>query len=183
SSYEPFRLGIKVDDPDNIFIINPDMTLTQPNCSSSCDYATITNNLRALYGILNIKNAYGPVNYDLDMPAYIVYFDPISNQWKINNNDSCTDLTNNLFTLSNYSGNLNTGETQILSIQKKGNATYEIKLKAPGNNNDGSVKLRLTGLSFLQNADIKYPLSEGVATFGIYGNHNKRLYWKEVPAR
>lgn len=134
------------------------------------------------YGILNIKNAYGSVNYNLDMPAYLIYLDNTS-KWTINTSDSCTDITASMFALSDYTGNLNPGETSILSTQKKSNGVYEVRLKAPGSGNDGTVKLKLTGLDYLKNTDMKYPLSEGVATFGIYGNHNKRLYWKEVPAK
>jgi len=134
------------------------------------------------YGILDIQNAYGPANYNLNIPAYLIYFDN-SSKWSINSDDTCIILNN--ITLSNYTGNLNTGETDILSISKKSNGEYLITLKAPGQGNEGSVKLKLSGLVYLNNTNTtnNQPLSEGVATFGIYGNHQERLYWKEVPAR
>gem|GEM_PF-5912693 len=154
--------------------------------SITMDNASINDNntIELRYGILDIQNAYGPTNYNLSVPAYIIYFDSNS-KWSITNDDTCTIFNIDNITLSDYTDNLTTGETAILSISKKSNGEYLINLKAPGQGNEGSVKLKLSGLDYLNNTNStsNQPLSEGTATFGIYGNQQKRLYWKEVPAR
>ncbi|MGB9730626.1 DUF6701 domain-containing protein [Calditerrivibrio nitroreducens] len=181
SSLENFRLGVKVNDPDGPILINRDMKPGTASCIADCEYKIIDNSTRILNAILDIQNAYGPVNYPLTVPAYILYYDQ-NGKLTINAADNKTTFTTDNITFSNWTQNLRQGDTEVIDMIKKANGYFEIKLKAPGANKNGSVTLNLSGFDFLKDTTYN-KLTEGIATFGIFGNQQKRLYWKEVPAR
>lgn len=180
-SLENFRLGINVTDPDGPILINRDMKPGAASCTSDCQYKIIDNSTRILNAILDIQNAYGPANYLLNVPAYILYYDK-NGKLTINTADNKTTFTISNITLSNWTQNLKQGDTDVVDLIKKSNGYFEIKLKAPGTNKNGSVTLNLSGLDFLKDTVLNN-LTQGIATFGIFGNQQKRLYWKEVPAK
>lgn len=180
-SLENFRLGINVTDPDGPILINRDMKPGAASCTSDCQYKIIDNSTRILNAILDIQNAYGPANYPLNVPAYILYYDK-NGKLTINAADNKTTFTISNITLSNWTQNLKQGDTDVVDLIKKSNGYFEIKLKAPGTNKNGSVTLNLSGLDFLKDTVLNN-LTQGIATFGIFGNQQKRLYWKEVPAK
>ncbi len=175
NSYENFRLGLRVNDTDNVEIIGKDMKIGQSQCASDCEYKKLEDNstLMMLYGILNINNAYGPYNLPLIVDSYLQYIK--NDKFVINNYDNCTNFVNNDFNLFDFKGDIVSNDINITSVTKNDINNYKIKLSAP--NKKGSVKLNLNN-----NYDfLKFKDSE--ATFGIYSNRRQQLYWKEVPAK
>ncbi|MCA1933673.1 MAG: LamG domain-containing protein, partial [Calditerrivibrio sp.] len=136
------------------------------------------NSIELRYGLFDIKDNYGTVNLPLTLNGYLLYLDNRS-KWSLNIDDNVTNISSLNIVLSEYSGNLSSGETSILEVKRLINGEYRIILSPPGLSNDGSVKLKLSGFNFLYD-DIDTP---GIATFGIYNQKNKRLYWKEVPSK
>ncbi|MEF3254447.1 MAG: hypothetical protein K6348_02605, partial [Deferribacterales bacterium] len=139
------------------------------------------NTIELRYGFFDIKDGYGPSNLPLTLQGYLLYYDN-SSKWMLNSNDNVTVFNITDFTLSDWTGNLTPNSTNLESIYKNANGDYRLVLIAPGQNKNGSVKLNLNGFNYLQFNDSMFA-TPGTATFGIYNQKNKRLYWKEVPAK
>jgi MSHA biogenesis protein MshQ len=131
------------------------------------------------YGRLVLQNAYGPENLPLTIPLQTEYYD--GSNFILNSLDNCTNYTFNNLTLSNYQGNLLSGDTIASGggtlLSGTGNA---IELSAPGVGHDGSVDLEYdldaAGLSWLKPGG-NNPTAK--VTFGIFKGNPRLIYMRE----
>ena len=128
------------------------------------------------YGRMDILNNYGPETEPLTLDVRTEYWD--GDSWELNDNDSCTQLTDSDFDLDNYTVNLNSGETSLFGIADINSGYGSLSLTAPGENNNGSVDINLISYLYLLDNE-----TVGTATFGIYRGRDSIIEWKEVPAQ
>lgn len=130
------------------------------------------------YGNLDILDNYGSETEPLNLDVRTEYWD--GDSWELNDNDSCTALDENKFSLDNYKSNLNSGETNIdpASVEGINSGVGSFTLTAPGEGNNGSVDINLISYLYLLDNE-----TVGTATFGIYRGRDSIIEWKEVPAK
>lgn len=155
-----------------------------------------------------LENAFGSELQDLQVPAWVQYFD--GSDYVVSNSDSCTALTAVLtdigtdpVTVGNGSAS---GQTCIWDDDAESganncsaavpgpvtsqfeeppvNGSFNLFLKAPGQNNTGDIGVTLNSPSWLQydwdndgNPDND---PNGVASFGLYRGDDRVIYWREV---
>ena len=139
------------------------------------------------YGRVRLSNAFGSELIGLAMPLAIEYWADEDGDtvyaFTTHAADTCTGFVPTDFTLSNYHGNLQPGETSVTGITLA-NGTGNLTLGAPGVTNDGSVDV--TGavpLHLEYDWDTGLPGDEdptGRATFGIYRGEKEHIYLREV---
>jgi len=118
------------------------------------------------WGRWYIANAFGSELQSLAINAEAQYFD--GSNFVTSSTDTCSASITT--TLSNYSGNLTTGETTLA----QGTMTSGIRpftLSAPGNGNDGSALITLTTPAWLTydfDGDSSAENASATATFGIF---------------
>ncbi|MEC9493241.1 DUF6701 domain-containing protein [Flexistipes sp.] len=127
------------------------------------------------YGRMDILDNYGPETEPLTLDVRTEYWD--GDSWELNDNDSCTQLTDSDFYLDNYTVNLNSGETSLFGIADINSGYGSLSLTAPGENNNGSVDINLISYLYLLDNE-----TVGTATFGIYRGRDIIIDWQEVPA-
>jgi len=120
-----------------------------------------------------IANAFGSELQALPMVAEAQYYD--GTNFVINTDDtssSCSTFTSVTTTLSNYSGNLSSGETTLPSpIADIVDGLVTLTLSAPGGGNDGSLLMTLTSPAWMlydYDGDSTAENASGTATFGIF---------------
>ncbi len=155
------------------------------------------------YGRLLINNAFGPETEDLAITFRVEYFD--GERFVLNTDDNCTIIDAAELTLvpGTYTGNLDDGDTQIVTPQttefyegqvqgveaatNPGDETFTAT--APGEDNGGTVDVELDldalGLPFLQfrwpelNADYnENPRAQ--LEFGQFRSHDRVIHWQEI---
>lgn len=164
-------------------------------------------------GRARLENVFGPELTPLIMPLNIEYYsdntliydplDPITTQaddgFILNTDDSCTTYDATLGALTNYTGNLSTGETTLTGAGAIAAGVANISFSAPGTGNDGSVNLLANNIdSWLtynwnvdcDNADADDDITTGIdaglcgpygtASFGLYRGDDRVIYWREV---
>jgi hypothetical protein len=155
------------------------------------------------YGRLLINNAFGPETEDLAITFRVEYFD--GERFVVNTDDSCTVIDAADLTLvpGTYTGNLDDGETaivtpqttefhdgQVQGVEAATNPSDEtFTATAPGEGNGGTVDVELDldalGLPFLQfrwpeiNADYnENPRAQ--LEFGQFRSHDRVIHWQEI---
>ncbi len=124
------------------------------------------------YGRLRVENGYAPsADQNLILNVFAEYYN--NGEYILNNDDNCTTYTTADITLSNYTGNLNAGETSVLSSTSINSGIGSITLSAPGIGNEGTVDIILTAPSYMH-------FASGRATFGIYRGNDNIISWEEV---
>ena len=191
--YRTLQLMARVDDgldsrPLQSVDGNPD---TAGDClaTNSCSHINLDTATSIYYGRLALRPAYGPENRDLDMGLAAEVFN-LSNQgnFAANADDVCTIYNVTGAQLSNYSDNLQAGETSVLSPLSDTflDAGREadgapVLLQAPGIGNEGSVNVTLPTDTWLQfdwfGSGETHPQS--IATFGRYRGHDRIIYMRE----
>lgn len=170
-----------------------------PDGVSSAGYTEDTAEIRS--GRVYIMNAYGSELADLPLPMRVEYYS--TDGWISNGADTCSSTALNA--LSNFQGNLNSGET---CVQDTGNpgvsgqgcaaaglpadrytsppsaGSYNLNLKAPGAGNDGSVDVSANlaakiWLRYDWDDDGTRDDSSGRATFGLYRGSPRHIYQRE----
>lgn len=134
------------------------------------------------YGQLDLQNAYGPEILPLTLTLATEYYNGTS--FVANGLDSCTayDVVN--LSLSNYQGNLDSGETTPAGIGRlAAGIGAGLSLSASGVGNEGSVDLsfdlsQATGaaMEWLQPGGVN---PSGKATFGIFKGNDRLIYMRE----
>lgn len=140
---------------------DPDSDGTADNYVSSTIDGT---NVR--WGRWYLENGFGSELQTIVMPGRAEFF--TGSQFVTAGTDNCSTAPTT--TLSNYSGNLNVGET-IVSQSPISSGLINFNLSAPGTGNTGSVLLTLTTPSWLQydyDGDGTADNARATATFGIY---------------
>lgn len=104
--------------------------------------------------------------------------------WEVLSDNSTTFLIDD-FKLEQFTGNLDSGETEIIDSSNITSGKGSVKLKAPGEGNDGTVDVLLkdTAPFFSWLNDIFDNESTGTVTFGIYRGNDKIIYRVEVPVK
>jgi len=157
-------------------------------------------------GRARLENVYGPELTPLTMPLNIEYYsdntliaDTSDNGFILNTDDSCTTYDATLGALTNYTGNLSSGETTITGASAIAAGLANITFSAPGTGNDGSVTLLANNISSwltynwnvdCDNADADNDITTGIdaglcgpfgtASFGLYRGDDRIIYWREV---
>lgn len=130
------------------------------------------------YGRLALENAYGSELLALRVPMVTQYYAGTDTGFVTNVADHCTVGLKQPITLSNYTGNLSSGETSATFTQAPTAGSFGLALSAPGAGNTGSVTLTPApatagGLSWLEYDWTGANPSTGsfpsdLAVFGIY---------------
>ena len=163
------------------------------------------------YGRLAFRNAVGSELLPLGVPLRTEYFMSDAAGFVRNRDDMCTSTVT--VSLTAPGGNLSTGDTCVLDNGQPGKSTagcsalaassqqfqspptalagasppdggdFNLWLRAPGNNNDGTLTITGNAPAWLQfdwNAaasGLENP--SGIATFGIYQGSSRRIYQRE----
>ncbi len=187
--FDALELGLHTTDPlNNTPLANADMNAaTTGDCAAdgNCNAVKI-GSTKIRYGRLMVKPAFGPETRDLDVTLQTQYFDGAL--FAKNTLDDCTTYAPGQASLSNYSGNLSSGETTIMAagvttfVAGESPASMPLLLSAPGIGNDGAVDITLDVPAYLQydwngsgSAD-----PSGSARFGRYRGNDRIIFWKEL---
>jgi len=132
----------------------------------------LSNYVSFRYGRLRVENGYAPsADQDLTLNVFAEYYQ--DGEYVLNSDDNCTSYTDSDISLSNYSGNLNSGETSVVSYTTITSGSGSITLSAPGLGNEGSVDLIFTAPDYMH-------FALGTAVFGIYRGNDEIISWEEV---
>ena len=157
-------------------------------------------------GRMRLENVFGSELSSLTMPLNIEYYSDntvIGNTsddgFILNTDDSCTSYDATAGVLTNYTGNLSTGETIITGAGLVASGEANIIFSTPGASNDGSVNLLANNVSSwltynwnvdCDNADADDDITtgidaglcgpSGIASFGLYRGDDRVIYWREV---
>ena len=188
--------------PDTSFLIRA----TDTDNVSSDDPAANEGTIEIRSGRMRLENVYGSELTALTMPLSIEYYsdntliaDPSDDGYILNTDDSCTTYDATLGALTNYTGNLSTGETTVTGAGSVSAGLANIIFSAPGAGNDGSVNLLANNVSNwltynwnvdCDNADADDDITTGIdagtcgpfgtASFGLYRGDDRIIYWREV---
>lgn len=157
-------------------------------------------------GRARLENVFGSELSSLTMPLNIEYYsdnatplDLTDDGFLLNTNDTCTSYDATAGALTNYTGNLSTGETTVTGAVVESNGLSNISFSAPGAGNEGSVNLLANNISSwltyswnvdCDNADGDDDITTGIdaglcgpygkASFGLYRGDDRIIYWREV---
>lgn len=181
---------------------------------SSNGFSEDTTEVRS--GRLRLENVFGPELTPLTMPIKTEYYsdntliydplDPVATQaddgFILNTDDSCTTYDATAGTLTNYTGNLSTGETTVTGAGLFAAGIANISFNASGAGNEGSVTLLADNISSwltynwyvdCDNIDGDGDITTGIdatacglfasfgtASFGLYRGDDRIIYWREV---
>ena len=154
------------------------------SCASYAVSSIVGTEIR--YGRVILDEAFGSELLALPMSSRLEYYATTgsSTAFVVNtaDNNSCTGTslgTSNL-TLSNYLGNLASGDTSA-TLTGYSSGVGTINFTAPGSGNDGQVKAVLNVPSYLEynwfNTGLADPAS--AAVFGIYEGNDTIFYFRE----
>lgn len=177
------RLEIDVVDEDGVaYAANP-AAFGEASAGNGIAFTDGYQEMR--FGRLTLQNAYGSELIPLNLSLRAEYFD--GSTFVGNLEDSCTPYDGTLATLSNYSDNLQTGETTASGAGSLLGGTYNplspLQLSAPGTGNDGSVDVRLPvdfWLRYDWDGDGSHDNDPSArASFGIFKGNSRMIYWGE----
>lgn len=161
---------------------------TSSNCTATgnCDALQIGSATSALFGRLLVLPAQGPETSSLSMGLTVQFYNGI--EFQQNTADSCTSYSSSNAALSNYTDNLQVGETAVVgpvssTFFSAGSAqtASPLTLSAPGSGNTGTVELIYSAPNWLLydwfGTGDSSP--QATATFGGFRGHDRVLYWQE----
>jgi MSHA biogenesis protein MshQ len=141
------------------------------------------------YGRLRANSASGPTTSALPIPIVAEYWNGL--QFITNTADNCTAISSSGTALTNYTQNLNNGETTASGSATAliaGQSSSDIVLSAPGTNNYGTVDVspNLSAIPWLQfdwdhNSATPFTNPTATASFGNYSGSDRIIYWQEIP--
>jgi len=187
--------------PDATFTIRA--TDTEGITSNNPSASEGSTDLRS--GRARLENVFGPELTALTMPLKIEFYSDNSTAtltddgFITNTDDTCTTYDATAGVLTNYTGNLSTGETTITGAVAESAGLANIIFSAPGTGNDGSVNLLANNISSwltfnwnidCDNADADNDITTGIdaglcgpvgtSSFGLYRGDDRIIYWREV---
>ena len=116
--------------------------------AANCNAVKIGNSTKIRYGRFMVMPAFGPETRDLGVTLEAQYYDGAL--FAKNGLDTCTTYALSQASLSNYSDNLDAGETSITDassratlVSGESNPSAPLLLSAPGIGNDGAVDVTL----------------------------------------
>ncbi|BBB32246.1 MSHA biogenesis protein MshQ [Thermotomaculum hydrothermale] len=132
----------------------------------------ISNYVPFRYGRLRVENGYAPsADQSLTLNVFAEYYQ--DGDYLLNSDDNCTTYTDSDVSLSNYSGNLDAGETSIVNYSTISNGEGSLTLSPPGVGNEGTVDLIFSAPYYMH-------FASGRATFGIYRGNDNIISWEEL---
>ncbi len=156
--------------------------------ATSCTSLGIAPLLDMRYGRMIVNNAFGPELIDLDVGLQSEYYS--GGSFVLNTDDNCSLYINTDASLSNFGGNLSSGETAVILptvsaqlIKGRSPRISALTLSAPGAGNDGTVTVELAvpgWLKFDFDGDSTDDDPSGLATFGQFRGNDRVIYWREV---
>jgi hypothetical protein len=179
--------------PDASFLIRAIDTdgITSNNASANEG----TTDMRS--GRMQLENVFGSELTALTMPLKVEHY--LNSGFSINTDDTCTTYDATAGSLTNYTGNLSTGETTVTGASAISGGVANITFSAPGAGNEGSVNLLANNVSSwltynwnvdCDNADTDNDITTGIdaglcgpfgtASFGLYRGDDRIIYWREV---
>lgn len=193
----------------NLTLTSTDLTDADSVCYDSepngtCDPFTIadTGGAHLQSGRLKLSNSFGSELHDMRMSLVVQHY--VGNKFVTNINDTCSSVFS--IGLSDYTGNLSSGETCVQDNGSPGLSgagctntgppseqfstpptlgDFNLYLKAPGNNNHGSVKLSTSCDPWLKadwdnNPATSDTAPTGTATFGIFRGNDRIINFMEI---
>ncbi len=198
----PFNAKVSLTLTD-VDLTDTDSVCYDPDGDGTCDPLTIADvgGTELRWGRLKLSNSFGTELDDMRMSLVAQHY--TGSKFVTNISDSCSAVS---VTLGSYSGNLNSGETCIQDNGSPGlsgagctNAgplteqfskpptlgDFNLCLKAPGNNNHGSVKLSTSCAAWLKydwdnNSATSDTAPTGTATFGIFRGNDRIINFMEI---
>ncbi|MDZ7670253.1 MAG: LamG domain-containing protein [Gammaproteobacteria bacterium] len=190
--FDPLQLGLVVADPLNDALLQglDSHAGSSGDClaAGTCDGRALGNPTRVVYGRLAVLPARGPENEDLRVPLAAQIFTGAA--FEGHPADACTAYAGADATLSDFSGNLDAGETSVSGpapaatlLQGAADPDAPLALAAPGFGNDGSVLVTLDVVPWLEfdwhGTGLQNPAA--TASFGRFRGHDRIIYWGEMP--
>lgn len=188
--YTALTLGARIlDSLDNKPIDSPTInSIVSGDCSvsSDCNAVPIDNPTSVIYGRTLVLPAQGPETAPLTVGLVNQFFNGA--EFELNALDQCSTYASADTTLSGYTGNLQSGETSVISptatalfVAGKSQTSAPVMLSAPGLGNTGTVELSLdveNWLTFdwLGSGEVE---PTATATFGGFRGHDRVIYWRE----
>ncbi len=190
--FDHLRLGVTLTSPlDGLVIDSADLNASSSaacGVSSPCTAALLGSAESGMfYGRMLLRPGLAAENQPLDLSLLVQYWDGAAFRTLVA--DSCTTYTSNQATLSDFSGNLASGDTSIIApvsatalISGVSLRTAPLRLSAPGMGHEGSARVTLAVPVWLQfpwnGAVLANPFA--IAIFGHYRGHDRILYRHEV---
>ncbi len=189
--YEMMAVGVTVNDTaDTRQLAGLDMNAqTSGFCAlgATCN-AQRVGTLSAFYGRMVVLPGQGPEDQDLDIRLQAQVFS--DGAFTAFAQDNCSTYQNSQLSLSNFSGDLQAGETAVLGLPGATplvgglvDPNNRIWLSAPGTGNTGTVDVELQ-----TNAWLRYNWSgtgdenpRAQMTFGQYRGHDRIIIWQQDP--
>lgn len=184
-----YRFSNKLTAPELV-----DLRAIDGDSISSSGFSEGQVNIRS--GRMVLDNSYGPEQYNLVIPLRTEFYTDAGNGGFITNtDDSCTTYSDTLASLSNYTQNLDAGETTLVvigaanTISGMHDSASPLELTAPalaGPNNNGTVDIThdVTAQPWLQydwdNDGNHDNNPDATASFGLYRGDDRIIFQREV---
>jgi MSHA biogenesis protein MshQ len=198
------QLAINVLDSDGVAAVSP--PYSNPVTFGVSTGIPFTAGQEIRYGRIRVGTAIGSERVNLPVPMRAEYYASSAAGFVTNTADTCTTGVSLAF--SNYTDSLNAGETCVSDTGSPGSSgagcsaaapvgerfrepptvaaggDFNLRLKAPGVGNQGSVVITATVPTWLKyDWNTTTPLDEnpsGQATFGIFGGESRQIYTREL---
>jgi MSHA biogenesis protein MshQ len=189
--FEMMAVGVRVNDTtDTRQLLGLDMNAqTSGLCAlgATCNAQRI-GTLDAFYGRMVILPSQGPEDQDLDIRLQAQVFS--DGAFTAFAQDNCSTYQSSQLVLSNFSGDLQAGETAVLGLPVatplvggQVDPDNRIWLSAPGTGNTGTVDVELLTPAWLRynwsGAGDENPRAQ--MTFGRYRGHDRIIIWQQDP--
>jgi len=190
--FDSLQLALVVTDPLNDAVLQglDSHAGSSGDClaAGTCDGRALGNPTRLVYGRLALLPARGPENENLRLPLAAQIF--TGTAFEGHPADACTPYAGADAALSDFSGNLNPGETSVsgpatAATLRQGAADPDapLELAAPGFGNAGDVLVTLDVVPWLEvdwhGTGLQDPAA--TASFGRFRGHDRIIYWGEMP--
>jgi hypothetical protein len=142
--YNTLQLGVRLTDPDGVTLNSLDMNAATAGVCAPCNAKAVGGSTSLRYGRLRILNAHGSELRALPLTVRSEFWS--GSGFAVNGSDGCAALAAGDFSLSNWQGNLNLGETALAAggpWTAVGGLFSGPGLTVPGLNNQGSVDVTI----------------------------------------
>ena len=136
-----------------------------------------------------LESAYGQGALPLNIPLRTEYFD--GSRWRHNDLDNCTEYNHTDATRDLFTGSLNASNTEFdrptadqLVVNGSANPSQPLRLEAPGEGQQGSVRITLAVPNWLKydwnaSGGVINDDPQATASFGRYRGSDRIIYWRE----
>lgn len=154
--------------------------------ASNCNAIQIDSETSVYYGRALVLPAQGPETSSLPIEIEAQFFN--GTEFQRNTLDNCSSYSSALTTLSNFTDNLQAGETSVVSPPTSTSfsagltqGTAPLLLSAPGAGNTGTLELLFNTELWLRFDWLGTGETNpsAVATFGGFRGHDRVIYWQE----